>query len=369
MTVPFFAPYFPPEMRERVLAALDEVMASGTLMMGPWKDRFEASFREITGCTHAISLNSATTALQISLQYFDVRDAEVLVPAASFLTDVSSVLMSGGTPVLVDANPETLSFDLADMERKLTARTKGIIWVHLAGLIGQEYEAIVAFARKHGLFLIEDAAHAHGATIDGRSAGSLGDVGIFSFYPTKLVTSGTGGMLTTDDPDLARYATEMRMFGKDASGEIVRIGNDWFLDEFRACIGFHQVDDLGRQLRRRRQIAARYTERLANQPGIRLLDIPKDHEPSWYHFPAFLTDDVDHDALTRRLREGHGIHTKRIYRPTHHEQVFRYLDDGTLTRAETMLERSFCLPMYVGLTDEAVVRVGDAVIAELRRAE
>lgn len=366
-TVPFFRPYFPPAKRRRIAAALEDILASGTLMMGPYRDRFEAGFAELCGVQHATTVNSATTALEISLRYFGAEGGEVLVPAASFITDVSAVMFAGARPVLVDIDPQTLAFDLADLERKLTADTKGMIWVHLTGIISHRYREIRSFARKHGLFLIEDAAHAHGAVIDDHVAGSLGDVGVFSFFPTKILTAGTGGMLTTNDAALKRYAEEMRLFGKEAeSGEVVHLGNDWFLDEIRACVGYHQLEDLDQQLARRRAIAERYQRALTNEPRLRLLDIGDAHLPSWYHYAVFVDDAVDYDALALRLKEAHGIQTKRIYRPTHHEKVFRHLDDGTLAATEHTLDRSLCLPMYVELADDDVDYVSACLLAEIR---
>lgn len=364
-SVPFYKPEFLPEHRRATGEAIEQILASGQLMMGPYKDKFEAQFRTLTGCPHAISLNSATTGLQIALQYYGVQQREVLVPAAAFLTDASAVKFAGGEPVLVDVNEQTLALDLEDLERKRTARTKGIIWVHLTGYISPDYNAIRTFAKEHNLFLIEDASHAHGAEIDGHNAGSLGDVGVFSFYPTKVVTAGTGGMLTTADAKLASYAEEMRMFGKDAKGTIVHLGNDWFLDEIRACVGYHHALDLPRQLSRRREIAARYTAHLRSRDGFRCLDISGTHRPSWYHFCVVLDGGLPRHEICKALSEADGIATKQIYRPLHHEQVFRHLDDGTLKSTERILDRAIAFPLYVGMSDEDVDYVAERVLARV----
>lgn len=364
-TVPFYKPSFSAGQRADITAGIDAMLQSGQLMMGPWKDRFETLFRDMTGCSRAVSVNSATTALQIALQHYDVAGHEVLVPAGAFLTDVSSVLFAGGTPVLVDLDADTLSFDLADLERKITTRTKGIIWVHLTGIIASNHAQLIEAARRHGLFVIEDAAHAHGAEIGGRKAGSLADVGVFSFYPTKVVTAGTGGILTTNQPALAEYALKMRMFGKDAAGEIVHLGNDWFLDEIRACVGYNHARDLEAQLARRRALAEHYRVRLANQPGLTLLDIPAGHMPSWYHFSVRLADRVDRAKLMDALKSD-GIATKVIYKPLHQEQVFRHLDTGGFRQTEDILDRHLCLPMFADLQAADVDYVADRLIAWLR---
>ncbi|MEZ5667334.1 MAG: DegT/DnrJ/EryC1/StrS family aminotransferase [Alphaproteobacteria bacterium] len=365
--IPFYRPSFPAAVRGRITADIEAILAGGTLMMGPYKDRLERGFAELCGTRHAVSVNSCTTAILISLMHFKAAGGEVLVPAGSFVTDVGAVMMAGATPVLVDIDPETLALDLDDLARKLTPRTRGIIWVHLAGVIASNWREIRRFATDNGLFLIEDAAHAHGAEIDGHTAGSLGDVGVFSFYPTKVVTGGTGGMLTTDDEALKLFAERVRMFGKDpASGDIVELGNDWFLDEIRACVTWHHLQDLPRQLAHRRALAARYDAALANQPGIRVLPLPENCRPSFYHYVTLLDPSVDYDAIAGTLQQRHGIATKRIYRPLHHEPLFRHLDDGRLRMTESTLSRSLCLPMFADMPLDDADRVAAALIEALR---
>jgi len=365
--IPLARPYFSAKRRKAIAADIEDILASGRLMAGPWATKFEQQFTEITGREHAVSLHSCTTALQIALSFAGVKGKEVLVPAGSFITDISVVEFVGGRPVLVDINPETLALDVEDLHRKLTPQTAAIIWVHLTGVISRDHQAIVDFASENNLFLIEDAAHAHGAEIDGRPAGSFGDASAFSFYPTKVLTSGTGGMLTTDNAALAKFAREVRIFGKEeGTGEIVHYGNDWFLDEVRACIASHQTSDLDSQLRRRRDIATIYRAALANQPGFRLLDVPEDCRPAWYQFALFLDSEVDREALAERLKTGHGIEAKGIYKPAHQEHIFRKFDDGSLTATEDALHRSLCLPMHAGLTDEGVEAIAAALITEVR---
>ena len=256
---------------------------------------------------------------------------------------------------------------MADLERKVGPNTRALIWVHLTGIIAEDHAKILDFARRHRLFVIEDAAHAHGASIDGRAAGSFGDASCFSFYPTKVLTSGTGGLLLTDDDRLAKFAREMRVFGKEAeTGEIVHLGNDWFLDEICACVAFHHSGELKAQVARRRAIAARYSAGLANQPGVRLLDVPTGNEPAWYQFPLFLEDGIDRETLIESLKAKHKIEAKGIYKSIHKEKIFRNLDDGMLKVTERVLDRSLCLPMHAALSDDEADTVVQATVAEIR---
>lgn len=367
MSISFAKPSFPLRSRQRILSAINDILSSGRLIFGDQNQRFEAAFGALTERDYALSTNSCTTALQICLTHFDVRNAEILVPAAAFVTDVSAVRWCGGVPVLVDIDPKTLSFDLDDLRRKLTPRTKGIIWVHLTGFISPAWREIVAFAKEAGLFLIEDCAHAHGASVDGRPAGSLGDAGCFSFFATKVLTCGTGGMLVTNDGELARSARELRLFGRDnGTGSVVREGNDWFLDELRACLGNEQVHELQAFLSARRMVAKRYHDRLSESPLLRLLSVPEGNCPAWYNYAVFVADQVDLGILMANLGQKHGVPTRAIYPPLHEEPIFRYLDDGSLGRAAHTMHRSLCLPMHAELEESTADAVANAVIQELR---
>ena len=366
--IPLARPHFPERLRDSIAADIKTILASGQLMMGPWAQNLEQRFASLTNRQHGVSVNSCTTALHIALSFADVKDNDVLVPAGSFITDVSVIEFAGGRPILVDINRETLALDVEDLKRKVTANTRALIWVHLTGIIARDHQAILDFASVHDLFVIEDAAHAHGAMVDGRPAGSFGDASAFSFFPTRILTSGTGGMLTTDNAALAYYARELRVFGKqEGTGEIVHYGNDWFLDEIRACVAYHQASDLESQVTHRQMIAGRYQQRLANQPGLHLLDVPEGNAPAWYQFAVFLDANIDRQDLIKTLRATHGIEAKGIYKPIHHEQIFRPLDDGTLRSTEEVLQRSLCLPMHAGLSEADADFTVNALIAEIRK--
>jgi dTDP-4-amino-4,6-dideoxygalactose transaminase len=361
-------PYFSEEQRRAILAGMAEILASGRVMLGPFAERLERDFAAHTGTPHAISVNSCTTALQICLEFLGARGGEVLVPAAAFTTDVSVARWGGAKPVLVDVDPATLAFDPADLERKVTPRTKGLIWVHLTGLVSPRWREIVEFARRRNLFLIEDCAHAQGASAEGKRAGSIGDAGCYSFFATKLMTCGAGGMIATANPALDRFAREMRLFGRNAaSGEVVREGNDWFLDEFRACVAHAQLKELDAMIARRQAVARRYEAALANQPGVARLDVPAGFVHAYYQYPVFLDPRLPAGDIANALGKDHGVQAKPIYRPVHREAIFREYDDGTLKEAERMLGRSLCLPMHPAITDAEADAAAAALVAEVRR--
>jgi perosamine synthetase len=366
--IPITRPTYSEGVKEDILASVQQILTSGRLLNGPFLSQLEDAYREMLGVDYVVGLNTCSTALKLSLAHAGIEGKEVLVPSASFVTDVSTVLELGGKPILVDLDPNDLAIDLDDAKRKLTSRTQAMIWVHLTGIISPRFREIQTFARENDLFLIEDAAHAHGAKADGQIAGSLGDCGCFSFFATKVVASGTGGILATNIAALAEFARETRDFGNSqTTGKMVRLGSDHHLDEFRACVAFHQTKDLENIVGARRTVAIRYSEGLRNQPYIRAFELPEGNLPAYFQYAVLLDKRVNRDDVIREMRENFGIACKRIYLPTHEEVPFQSLDDGTLDRTSQTLDRALCLPMYVGISEEDIERVLNGLKETLRK--
>jgi dTDP-4-amino-4,6-dideoxygalactose transaminase len=217
----------------------------------------------------------------------------------------------------------------------------------------------------YDLFLIEDAAHAHGAMFDGKKAGSLGDAGCFSFYPTKVMTTGEGGMITTDDGGLAEKALCMRTHGQDLRRMMVMLGHNWRMGEVAAIIGRHQLSNLEAFVRRRNEIARMYERLLADIEEISLFETPANIRHSYYKYPLKVKEDVDVEKLALSLKSEHGIETGNIYYPPCHLHPFYRENFGTnkgdLPVSENVLERVMCLPMHAALAAEDVEYVSDAL--------
>ena len=166
--IPLTKPYFSDKNIKKISNTIPEILKSGRLMMGKWNEKFEKSFSKNFGSKYTISTNSCTTSIQIALEFYKVKGYDVLVPSGSFQSGISAIKWSGANPILVDMNPKTLSFSLEDLKKKVTSKTKGIIWVHVTGVISSEYKKIIKFAKSKNLFIIEDCAHALGSSIDGK---------------------------------------------------------------------------------------------------------------------------------------------------------------------------------------------------------
>ena len=366
-------PYFPEPIRRIIADEIAEILAGGRLTQGPWVSRFEQAFAEYTGAKFAIATNSGTSALEILLRFFDVRDCEVIVPTNTFLASGNAVIFAGGKPVLADISADTLCLDPEDLKRKISPKTKGVILVHIAGLITPQVSEIRDLCRTRGLFLLEDAAHAPGAAIDQKFAGNLADGAAFSFYPTKPMTTGEGGMITTNHPACAEFAQSVRCHGIAIGAEntsenknlLLRLGHNWRMSELQAVVGWHQLQTLDDAIAKRQMVANWYANALANSPGLRLFESPENVRHSFYKYPVLLEKPASLREVNRRLFEEFGVQSGSIYWPPCHlqpfyQQKFGYRH-GDFPIAEDILERTIALPIYPELSRDSVNRVAAAL--------
>ena len=368
-------PYFPEEDIEEIKAHVERILRSGWLTLGEFTRALEAEFARLCQVKHAVAVNSGTSALEIAYRCLGLREGdEVLVPTNTFSATAATVIFAGGRPVFTDIDPETLCVTADEVQERLTPRTMGVAVVHVGGLVCPETRAIREICEDHGLFLVEDAAHAHGSRLDGQPAGSLGHVGCFSFYPTKVMTTGEGGMITTDRDDVAKKARVLRDQGKESfrSSLIVELGYNWRLPEVCAAIGLVQLKRLNEMIEHRRRIAAFYDRELAKIDGIRPLRVPENVFCNYYKYVAFLDEDVDRDAFKARMAErGVRCGGEVYWPPLHLQPLYRRLlgtKEGDFPNAERACRRMVCLPIFAGMSmedAEYVVECVRAVLEEL----
>lgn len=370
--IPASKPYFPKQDRTEIATEITRILEEGTLTQGPWVRKLEQSFAEYVGTKYAVATNSGTGALEILLRYFDVEDCEVIVPTNTFLATGNAVIFAGGTPVLADINAETLCIDPGEILRRITPKTKGVIVVHIAGLISPQIEEVKEVCSKHGLFLIEDAAHAPGASIAGKYAGNLADGASFSFYPTKPMTSGEGGMITTNDPKCDQFAQSVRSHGINSDPEnplekslLVRLGYNWRMSELQAVVAYYQLKNLDEAISRRNQIAEMYQKELQDIHGVKLFQARADITHSYYKFPVLINKQSPRERISNRFRNDFGIQVGSIYWPPCHLQPF-YKEHfgykiGDFPAAEDILLRTFALPIYPEMREEDVQAVSNAL--------
>jgi perosamine synthetase len=358
-------PFFDDDSIRGILSETELTLRSGVLTHGPRVKEFELKFAAYTKAKHAVAFNSGTSNIEMALRYFGTKNREVIVPTNTFIATPNSVLFAGGKPVFADMLEETLCLDPADVEKKITPKTAGVIVVHLSGLICPQVDELSKLCEDHNLFLLEDCAHAHGAMIDQRMAGTLSNAGCFSFYPTKIMTTGEGGMLVTDDEKLAEKARLMRDHGQNSQRLMVTLGHNWCMSEVTAILGKYQLANLESFVLKRNEVAKLYTKYLKQTEGISLFKTPSNIRHSYYKYPIKLDDDVDAEKLAGTLREEYGIETGSIYYPPCHLQPFYRENfgtgDGDFPVAEKVLGKVLCLPMHACITEEQVRYIANAL--------
>lgn len=367
-------PLFHEEDVPELLERLERVIRGGRLIFGENTRELEESFRAYVGTEHAVTVNSCTTALQITMRFFGVEGREVIVPTNTFASCVKAIMYEGGRPVLAEMDEKSFCLDVDDVLARVTPSTAGVIVVHVAGLVCPGIDRLREECRARGLFLIEDPSHAHGATIDGRKAGSLADAACFSFYPTKIMTTGTGGIITTDNAELAAFAKSLRHHGQGESLEaIVNLGNDWCMDELRAALGVYQLKRLEENVAHRNRVVQWYRRELADAGWLEMPQYPERFRHAYYKFPVLLDESIDKRRLRQVLAEEFQIEMGAVYDPPCHQHpVFRErlgCHDGQFPLAERTLSRQVCPPVHAAVTEEDVVRVAESMkgAAELAR--
>lgn len=370
MYVPSARPNFEGNI-ENILKDIHEVLKSGRLILGPYTRRFEQLFSEYTGVKYAIGVSSCTSALEIVLRYLEVKEREVIIQTNAFVTCANSVIYAGGEPVFSDIKRETFNMDPEDVSEKITPKTKAIMAVHIAGLPVPEIDVLKEICEDHNLFLIEDASHAHGAMIDDRRVGSIGDVGCFSLYPTKIMTTCTGGMITTNDEKLLDFAVSVRHYGSSETLEIMRnFGNDWLMNEISAVIGIYQLKRLEDNIKRRNEIARRYMKGLDKIDNITYFPVPENVRHGYYKFLALLDEGIDKEKFRKTMRTTHNVEIGSLYPiPCHLQPIYRQLGykEGSCPVAEDTLTHQISLPMFHQMTDEEVDYVLDCLARELKK--
>src|SRR5690242_125479 len=255
MRVPAASIVFSEDDIREALSLIESSLRSGQLTLGKHGQAFEEAFAGRCGRKHAIAVNSGTSAIEIVLRALDVEGKEVIVPDNTFFATAAAVAHAGATPVLADTDRETLAISVDDVLARVTPATAGVVIVHIGGIVSPELPRLEAELKQRGLFLMCDAAHAHGATLDGRDASDWGVASTYSFYPTKVMTSGEGGMIVTDDDRIAEEARVYRDQGKAGftSNFHTRLGANWRLSEPHAAIGLVQLKRLDEFIARRRE--------------------------------------------------------------------------------------------------------------------
>ncbi|NTW59094.1 MAG: DegT/DnrJ/EryC1/StrS family aminotransferase [Nitrospirae bacterium] len=353
---------------------LNECLDTGWISSeGPFIRQFEERFSGRIGRTNGIAVSNGSAALDVAVAALGLgKGDEVILPAFTIISCAAAVVRAGATPVLVDSDPDTWNMNAADVEKKITARTRAIMVVHIYGL-PVDMAPIMEIANRRRLKVIEDAAEMHGQAYRGKPCGSFGELSIFSFYANKHITTGEGGMIVTDDQQLAERCRSLRNLCFIPEKRFVHeeLGWNFRMTNMQAALGLAQLEQLDEFVQKKRRMGTLYTERLKDIRGIQLPKRATDYaENIYWVYGIVLHDEIPFDAgeAMKRL-SARRIGSRPFFFPMHEQPVFRKMglfQDETYPVAERLARRGFYIPSGLALTDEQMNQVAD-VVGEILR--
>lgn len=354
-------PQIKPWIDETELTELKRVIESTYVVEHDLTKEFERMTCELTKSEYAIATTNGTLALFCCLKALGIGHGdEVIVPDMTFIATSNSVIMAGAIPVFCDITANTFCIDPLKIESLITPRTKAIIPVHLYGQ-SADMDSIMDLAKRYNLKIIEDAAQGVGVKFRGRHVGTLGDIGILSYYGNKTITCGEGGMILTDDSDLAKRCYRLKNHGRDRKGIFIHeyIGFNFSFTEMQAAVGIAQMRKLPKIIERKRQIHDNYLKLLSGLDGFRPVYIDQRCTPVFW-FTSFLSEDTE--ELSKYL-EGEGIQTRRFFYPLHMQPCYQYMkyDIGSFPVSEQIYKQGISLPSSYSLTDDEIEYISQKI--------
>jgi len=362
-------PLSSPDVGEEEIRAVVEVMRTPQLSLGPKLPEFEEKVADVAGVSHAVAVNSGTSALHLIVKAMGIGPGyEVITTPFSFVASANCMLFEGATPVFVDIEPQTLNIDVTKIEAAITPRTKAILAVDVFGQPA-DWDALSELANKHNLRLIEDSAESIGARYKSRPAGGLGDAGLFAFYPNKQITTGEGGVVVTDDEEIARLCRSYRNQGRGEGSAWLqheRMGYNFRLSDINCALGIVQLARLPEILKMRANVAKLYAKYLSEIDGVKVPYVGEHVEMSWFVYVIQLSERhsrADRDGIQRQLTE-RGIANSNYFSPIHlqpfYAEQYGY-KPGDFPVTEQVSDRTIALPFHNRLSEAEIARVAEAL--------
>jgi perosamine synthetase len=358
-------PLSAPDITEQDIAAVTDVLRTSSLSLGPKVREFESAIARYVSAADVIAVNSGTSGLHLCIRALGISEGdEVIVPSFAFIAVANAVRYERATPVFVDVDAQSLNLDPSLVERAITSRTRAIIVVHTFGCPA-ELASILRIARRLGLFVIEDACEAIGAEYEGRKVGALGDVGVFAFYPNKQITTGEGGAVVTDNPEIALKVRKLRNQGRDGSEawfQHTELGYNYRISDINCALGIEQLKRIDAILERRESIARQYDKALSGNPDLILPAVALPHRRiSWFVYVIRLTSrfsEVNRDWIVNEMKS-RGIGLGRYFAPIHLQPIYKSSanEKAALGVTEFQASRSLAMPFFNRIRDEEIDEV------------
>ena len=371
-------PYIPDSDKDWILEKYREILDTRGLIQGKYVSQFEEEVRKYVGTKHAIAVSSCGVGLEITLRATGITGRKFIVPTQTYPASVSCIIRSGNIPIVADVDERTQCLSLDIIKQNMSDDVCGVVHVHMTGLITPEMSDIKEYCEDNGLFLLTDDAHSFGSQLydinkdHKMSAGDIGNVGVFSFYPSKIITTAEGGMITTNDDELADKLRILRshgVVGNDVEVDGLDYGvrceipsSNYRMTEFNAVLGLSQIKHIDEWINRRNEISELYRKNLEDVEWLTLPPYYKSISQTWWQYIVKLDDNIDRTNFIKKLMDK-GIPTANAYWPACHQQkVFEsYVSESGCPTSDKFLESHFSLPMYVELTDTQVNEICDIV--------
>ena len=358
--IPGLRVHFSAAERQQVVERISTLLETGMISQGKQIEELEEQFAAYVHSRFAIAVNSGSGAIEVPMRALQVAGKEVLVPTNTFLATAASVILAGGKVRLVDTDPDTFSVSLETLQKRVTPQTAGVIIVHIGGIVTPEIEQIRRWCDQEGYWLFEDSAHAHGSFWNNRGAGTFGIAGSYSFFATKVMTSGEGGIIVTDDEELAQKCRLYRNHGKPEPWVSfhTHLSSNYRMSDITAAIAIVQLAHLEEKVQQRAQIAQRYTELLQSELPTFKAVLPVGPS-SWYKYIVLLPPQFERAQIKQYAKERGVSLAGEVYELPLHQQpaLAPYIDKAEFPYAEYLCRQHICLPIYPGLTDGQVQRV------------
>jgi dTDP-4-amino-4,6-dideoxygalactose transaminase len=368
-------PIAKPYLNEDDAQAAYDVIMSGWITQGPRVQEFEEKFAAYTGAKHAVAVSNCTTGLHLAMIVAGIGAGdEVICPSMSYIATANSIMYVGAKPVFAEVHPETYNLDVNDTEQRITSKTKAILLVHQIGMPA-DIDAFRALCDKHKLTLIEDAACAAGSSYKGQKIGAHSDLVCFSFHPRKVISTGDGGMVTTNNEALAERMKLLRQHGMSVNAgarhgatkiifeDHLEVAYNYRMTDIQAAVGIKQLEKLDWIVEERRKIAQRYLTELADITCIRLPKEEAGYFTNWQSFSIYLKPEspLSRNELMQALLD-HGIASRRGVMTSHRETAYKeYCNGLSLPKTEDACDNSIIIPLFVPMTDDDVTTVVQAL--------
>lgn len=366
-------PYIPEVTHKWILDKYQTILETGALIQGQHVGEFEKEACQMFNVKNAIATTSCGTGLETVLLASGIKNKKFIVPTQTFAASVNCIIRTNNIPLIVDVDETTQCLSLDIIKENMSEDVGGVVLVHMSGLITPEMEEIENYCKEYGLFLITDDAHSYGAKLGDRYAGTFGDAGVFSFYPSKIITTAEGGLITTNNDELAEKCRVVRNHGtRRNDGEYQGLdygytcdmaSTNYRMSEFHAVLGLAQNKWLNHFIDRRNEIAQIYNDRLSKVDWLETPFTDDNVKQTYWQYIVKITDGRDRTTMLLLLLDQYEIPTANAYSPLCHEQELYkdYLSPKGYKNSEDFITKIFSLPMYVEMTDEQVHYICDCI--------